>query len=162
MANITLNRLNTTIAPPDEAILQSSTAQTTLVLNNYTQSLTPEERAALFGLAVENLVFAYEAWEEANTNGSILPTYISAINLDNDLRLFRQMETIETVIENQLQRIKDTKRLAGHEAYAMALTIYKLYENAHLAGISGATASYNRLKQRFEQQGGGAPAQPTP
>lgn len=157
MANITINRINTTINAADEGILQASTGQTNTVLNNYTESLSPDEREELFGLDVENRVFAQEALEEATTNGGILPGYIAVPELDNDLRLYNQLESIETVIENQLQRIKDTKRLAGHEAYAMALTIYKLYESAHLAGISGATASYTRLKQRFLQQGGGAP-----
>lgn len=162
MANITVNRLNITINPADEAVLQSNTAQTNLILNNYTESLSPDEREELFGLDVENRVFAYEAWEEANINGSILPAYINVLDLDNDLKFFNQLDNIESILENQLQRIKDTKRLAGHEAYAMALTIYKLFESAHLAGIPGATASYNRLKQRFAQQGGGAPEQPTP
>lgn len=157
MANITINRVNTTINAADEAALQGSMGQTNLVLNNYTESLSPDEREELFGLDVANRVFAHEAYDEAVTNGSILPAYIAVPDLDNDLKLYEQLEVIEIQVENQLQRIKDTKRLAGHEAYAMALTIYKLYESAHNAGIAGATASYMKLKQRFLQQGGGAP-----
>lgn len=157
MANITVNRINITISAADEGSLNMGFSQIKSVLDTYTKSLTPEERDALFGLDVENRGFAHDALGEAQANGGILPNYISAGDMDNDLKLYEQLNGLETLVDHIAQRIKDTKRLAAHEAYAMALTIYKLYESAHLAGIEDATVSYLKLKQRFEQQGGGAP-----
>lgn len=44
--------------------------------------------------------------------------------------------------------------MAGSESYVSALTAYKLFGSAADAGVPGADAIYNQLKQRFAGQGG--------
>ena len=43
--------------------------------------------------------------------------------------------------------------IAGSEAYASALTAYRLFEAAAKAGVLGADAAYIPLAERFAGQG---------
>ena len=152
MANITDNKINQTIPAADLTAIATAIATIETKLP-FLKSLTDEERISLSSLDVSNKVFSDEALEEIKNNGSILPTFISSANLQNDLQLFEQLAVLESTLSNLLVKISDTKRLAGHEAFAMALTAYNVYAMANNAGISGAKQSYDRLKTRFAGQG---------
>ena len=149
MANITLNRLSTTISPADLTTVNNAgeTIATTL---SFLIALTEEERSSLFSLNVNNKVFVEEALEEAQNNGSILPAYINVAELEKDLTLFNQLGDILSFVRNMLSKLEDTQRLAGHECYATSLAIYQMYKSAAEAGIPGAAASYERLRERFD------------
>lgn len=162
MANITLNRLSTTISPADDTALGAAGGQIESIINTYCLSLDDDERKSLFSLDVENKVFVEECLNEAKNHGGPLPAYVQVAEMDKDLTLFNQLDGIEANLNHVAQKVSDTKRLAGHEAYALALMIYKLYEAAALAGVPDAKASFDRLKARFAAQGGGSPVQPTP
>jgi hypothetical protein len=158
MANITDNRLSLTISPADLTTVNTAgaTIDTTL---SFLIALTEEERERLFGVNVNNKVFIEEALEEAQNNGTILPGYIQVAELEKDLTLFNQLGDLLSYLRNLLQKMEDTQRLAGHEAYALSLAIYQLYKSAAEAGIPGAASSYNRLKERFDTT---RPTPPTP
>ncbi len=164
MANITENRISTTITPADETILNTATATITPVLESYTIALEEVERASLFSLDEANKVFAEEAYQEADTNGSILPVPLQNLipEMRKDLTLFNQLDQMESGLNQWVTRIKDTKRLAAHESYKVALTIYTMYEALAKAGVPGAQASYDRLKERFLNRGAGAPPADNP
>jgi len=161
MANITTNLLNTTIPAADLGITQTAITTIVTTLDPILRALTDEERASLLSLDVNNKVFVEEAMQEMTINGALLPSAVSATFLGNDLMLFNQLDGLESMVENLLLRIKDTKRLAGHEAFAMALTVYTLYKALAAAGVEAAQQSANRLGERF-QNNGGTGAQPTP
>ena len=65
MANITTNIVNTTISPADETTLTTTQAALMALLQPYFVTLTTDERAALFSLKEENLVFSFHALEQA-------------------------------------------------------------------------------------------------
>jgi hypothetical protein len=72
-------------------------------------------------------------------------------------------EEVAIKLEDYLDKVRDTQYLAGAEAYAVCLIYYKILEAAAKAGIAGAAERYNRLKVRFEGQGGpGTPTPPAP
>ena len=159
MANITENLVNTVIADADLTTIETSAQTINDTLDPYLRSLTDEERESLFALNVDNKVFVEEALQEISTNGAILPDAISETFLKNDLTFFNQLDEMETQIRNQLRKVQDTKRLAGHEAFATALAAYQLYKALSVAGISGAKESADRLGERFLSIGGaGRPA----
>lgn len=163
MANITSNLLNTTIPVIDLGTVQTSLAGISTTLGGVLRALTDDERASLFSLDENNKVFVEEALNEITTNGALLPSAVSATFLASDLELFNQLDGLESQVENLLTRIKDTKRLAGHESYAMSLTIYTLYKSLAAVGVAGAQQSADRLGERFQQQGGGgSPAATNP
>ena len=149
MANITDNRLSLTISPADLTTVNTA-GQTIATTLSFLIALTEEERERLFGVNVNNKVFIEEAFEEAQNNGTILPGYIQVAELEKDLTLFNQLGDLLSYLRNLLQKMEDTQRLAGHEAYALSLAIYQLYKSAAEAGIPGAAASYERLRERFD------------
>lgn len=117
-------------------------------------SLTDEQRMSYSAINVANKVFVENVLSESGTLGpDILPAFIKLSNLDLDLSLFRQLDDLESHLNNALQRTLDAKRIAGHEAYSQALAIYNAVKMASDAGIPNAKSAYAKLKVRFEAQG---------
>jgi hypothetical protein len=165
MANISTNLLDIVLSPADTVAIQTAITTIDTTLDPVEHTLTDEERASLLSLDVSNKVFAEEALEEAVNNGSMLPAAVNTTFLKNDLGLYDQLAVIESQLENVLRKVKDAKRVAGHEAYAMALTIYTLYRSLAAVGVAGAQQSADRLGERFTNNGAGAPSgsnAPTP
>jgi hypothetical protein len=168
MANISTNLLNVVLAATDMGTVTTAIATIDTTLDPVESTLTDEERASLLSLDVNNKVFAEEALQEVDTNGSMLPAAVNSLFLKNDLTLYDQLDGIESQLENVLRKVRDAKRVAGHEAYAMALTIYTLYRSLAAVGVAGAQQSADRLGERFAQNANGAPrldngpTEPTP
>lgn len=160
MANITVDLVNDTISTADQTTISTAIANLNTALNAYVHPLTDEERDTLLSLDVNNKVFVEETINEITNNGAVLPPAISLSHLQNDLDLFNQLDSIESQLMNVLNRVRDTKRIAGHEAYAMALATYTIYKSLANAGVDGTRESAQRLGERFASSG--APAQPTP
>ena len=161
MSNLSENRINVVIAAADIAAMNSSIATILGKLPAGT-TLTDEQRSEFTAIDVSNKVFAEDVLTEARLTGTgILSPYINLDFLQNDLSIFNQLDAIESGLANLLQRVKDAKRIAGHEAYSMAGKAYGNYKDAAEAGVENAKSAYDKLKVRFEAQGnGGRP--PTP
>jgi hypothetical protein len=152
MSNITENRLNTTIVAADVTAINAAIATITTKLP--TGSLDETQRANFKSIDVDNKVFVEDAITELTISGSgIIPAFINSAFIQNDLTLFEQLDAVEASLENLLQKISDLKRIAGHEAYSAAQTVYKIYDAANQAGIPGAKQAYDKLKVRYDAQG---------
>ncbi len=164
MANINVNRVNITISNADDTAIVAAITDMNTVLDPYLTALTQEERESLFALGEENLAFATLAFQQAQALGTLIPPALSSLvaNLENDLIFHEQLLQIENVFVAQIaQKVGDTRRLAGHEAYVGGLTVYKIIEALASIGVTGAEAAYDILKVRFANQGGGAPLAPS-
>lgn len=152
MGNLTENRLNEVIDPA--VVTTINTAIGDIESNLPQGSLDDEQRKSYAAIDVNNKVFTEDVLAEMQNNGaSIIPPFLSDTLLNNDLQLFEQLDDMESRLANAMRKVSDLKRIAGHEAYSMALSIYKSYGDASDAGIAGAKESYERLKARFENQG---------
>ena len=161
MGNLTENRLDEVIDPA--VVTTINTAIADIESNLPAGSLDDEQRKSYAAIDVNNKVFTEDVLAEMQSNGaSILPPFLSSALLSNDLQLFEQLDGMESRLNNALRKVSDLKRIAGHEAYSMALSVYRIYDAANQAGISGAKESYERLKARFENQGGGRTQDATP
>ncbi|MBC7641156.1 MAG: hypothetical protein H7174_02265 [Flavobacterium sp.] len=159
MSNLTENKLNTVIAAADLAIIAASV--TTIASKLPTASLTEDQRNSLKSIDVNNKIFVEDVVTELGINATgIIPSFINPTFIQNDLALFEQLDGIEASLQNLLQKIADLKRIAGDEAYSMALVSYKIYDAANQSGIPGAKQAYDKLKVRFDAQttGAGRPA----
>lgn len=157
MANITLNRINTTLSAADQTAINDALDIVSNTLNDYSQSLTDEERNSLFSLSQQNLVFAQDAATQGNLLMAKFSPEAQAIvgNLANDLAFWNSLDTLITGrLAQILQRLQDTRRLAGHEAYSGAIALYKIVEAMASIGLEGFEAAYDVLKERFAGQGG--------
>ena len=160
MANINTNIVNTTISQADLTTLNTGSAAIMTLLQPYFVSLTDEERTSLFSLKEENLVFAYLALQQAKNLGNLIPPALSTLvaNLENDLQYQQQLMEFENNFIKQLtQKVADSKRRAAHEAYVGGLAVYKIIEALASISVDGAQVGYDILKERFANQGGGAP-----
>ena len=153
MSNLTENRLNVVLTAADVTAINTSIA-TILSKVPANTTLTDEQRLSYNAINVANKVFSDDCLVEAQANGAgILPGYINLANLQNDLTVFNQLDTISSALTNVLQRIEDAKRIAGHEAYVQSTNIYTNFKQAHENGVANATTAFNKLKVRFDAQG---------
>lgn len=162
MANLTNNRINETITA--EQIINVKGALQTISTNlPFLIGLTTDERIALPTINVSNKAFTEDAINAGVNNATLIPSYVSVANMQNDLTLFTQLDEIITMTNQLVEKLKDTQLLAGSEAYTSALTLYKLLGSAAEAGVPGADAVVAQLKQRFAGQGGAGtpPVNPT-
>lgn len=164
MSNLTNNRLNTTATAAQISAVKTA-IQTINTNLPFLIGLTIEERITMSTIDVANKVFTEDAMVAGLNNSNLLPSYISLSNMQNDLTMFNQLDEIIFAIKQLLEKLEDTQLLAGSEAYATALAIYKLIGSAADAGIPGTDVIIHQLKQRFANQGvKGEPAtfQPLP
>ena len=161
MANLTNNRINTTATAAQVTAVK--TALQTIAANlPFLVGLTTEERIALPSINVSNKAFTEDAINAGVNNPALIPSYVSVVNMKNDMLLFTQLDEIIMMTKQLLEKMEDTQLLAGSEAYTSALTLYKLFGSAADAGVGGTDAIVTQLKQRFAGQGGSAIPAVTP
>jgi hypothetical protein len=155
MSNLTENKLNTVITAADLTIIINSIA--TIASKLPAGSLTDEQRLKLKSIDVANKVFVEDVITEIGVSGAgIIPSFINAGFIQNDLTLYNQLDVVEASVLNILQKIADLKRICGDEGYSMSLSSYKIFDAANQAGIPGAKQAYDKLKIRFDAQGSNA------
>ncbi len=155
MSNLTENKLNTVISVADLATI--ATSINTITSKLPAGSLTDDQRSGLKSIDVNNKIFVEDVVTELGISAvGIIPAFINPTFIQNDLALFEQLDGIEANLQNLMQKIADLKRIAGDEAYSMALASYRIYDGANQAGVSGAKQAYDKLKVRFEAQTTGA------
>jgi hypothetical protein len=152
MANLTNNRLN----------IVATEAQITAAKNSLVQfdaqfpfliGLTVEEKTTLPAINVDNKIFTEDAINAAVNNMDMLPGYLSVSGVQTDMKLFNQLDELVPMVRKQLEKLEDTRFLAGSEAYSTALMIYKLFGAAAESGIPGADAIVAQLRERFTSNG---------
>jgi hypothetical protein len=157
--NITINRLNTVMKDAE------ITAVKNLIKDIYGNmpfliGLTTDERVTLPKISENNKVFVGDSINALANNAPMLPSYLNVADIKSDLTLYEQLDELEGLALQLVEKIQDTRMLCGSEAYASSLTAYRLFEAAASAGIPGADAVYDALKQRFAGQGGTGPTPP--
>jgi len=159
--NITINRLNLIMDPADMAAVKK------LFENIYGKmpfliGLTTDERITLPKINEGNKVFVADSINALVNNAPMLPAYLNVGDIKNDLNLYEQLDELEGIALQLVEKIQDTRMLCGSEAYASSLAAYRLFEAAASAGLPGADSVYGALKQRFAGQGGTGGNTPTP
>ncbi len=153
MSNLSENRINVVLVAEDVTAINTAVS-TILSKVPANTTLTDEQRVSYNAINVANKVFADDCLAEAEANGAgILPAFVNLTNLQNDLTVFEQLDQIESMLNNTLQRVADAKRIAGHEAYGLANVVYSAFKTANESGIANAKSSFDKLKARFEAQG---------
>ena len=160
MSNLTNNRLNITLTAAEMTAVK--TALQTINTNlPFLIGLTKDERQSLSTINVSNKAFAEDAINAGVNNPTLVPSYVSLVNMQNELTLFTQLDELVGIVNQLCEKLEDTRILAGSESYVSALTLYKLFGSAADAGVPGADAIVTQLKARFANQGGPA-TPPTP
>ncbi|MEK6558263.1 MAG: hypothetical protein AABZ14_08195 [Candidatus Margulisiibacteriota bacterium] len=93
-------------------------------------TLTLAERKQASKMGNKNLPFAQNALDAARNNPNIIPPDFSVDEYAKDVRLWSELQDIDTVIQQLQSDINDTKLAVGSEAYGAATQIYGLVKNA--------------------------------
>ncbi len=160
MANLTNNRISVTLTPEAEQQVRTGLSMIQEAMP-FLVGLTPSERVSLPKINVSNKAFTEDALNVAANNPSLLPSFVKVDEMRNDLTLFGKLDELIVVLQQILEKLTDTQMLAGSEAYASALAVYKIAGAASDAGIEGAKAVYDQLKERFTRISS-TPARETP
>jgi hypothetical protein len=152
MSNLLNNRVNGTATPAQVTAVKAA-FQTILTNLPFLIGLTAEERRTLTAIDVSNKAFTEDAINAGVGNSTLVPSYISMVNMQNDLTLFTQLDEISALANQLCERIEDTRMLAGSEAYGQALNLYKAFTSAADAGVPGTDSIVEQLKKRFASTG---------
>ena len=159
--NITMNRLNLVITDADITDVKKSITDIYGKMP-FLIGLTTDERVTLPKISENNKVFVGDSINALANNAPMLPSYLNVADIKSDLTLYEQLDELEMLALQLVEKIQDTRMLCGSEAYVSSLTAYRLFEAAASAGIPGADAIYDALKQRFAGQGQTGQTGPTP
>jgi hypothetical protein len=161
MSNLTNNRIDTVMTPTQVTDVKNAITTINTAIS-FSVSLTTDERASLPKISVANKSFTEDAINAIANNGTLFPAYLNVAQMQNDLELYRQLDELSTMLRQTLERIEDTRILAGSEAYVAALSVYKLVGAAASAGVQGTDTIYEQLRERFTVSTNTNPTPPTP
>lgn len=145
------NRISQTVDPADILTVKGHFTAIRSKLGFLT-GLTTEERQSLPKINVNNKTFVEDCINQMNNNPDFLPTYLNTVEMQKDMVLFNQLDEIRNIAAQVTELLEDTLMLAGSEAFVSALVGYRLFGGAAAAGVPGADAIYDQLKERFANQ----------
>lgn len=159
MSNSQRNLINEVLAP--ETMTQLLEDINRMESNLPVIVITDDERSGYNAISVDNKIFVDEVIDEIESNPNLnLNEFFETRAIRSDRDVFQQMETLESRLEGVLNRVRDIKRMAGHESYGSATGIYGMLGVLVRNGYKGVQQSYDRLKVRFEGQGKRPSAEP--
>ncbi len=148
MSNLNNSRLNVTMTAAQVTAVKTA-LQTILTNMPFLTGLTTEERMSIPKINVSNKVFVEDAINSGINNANMIPSYITIPPMQTDLQLYNQLDELLVLTRQLTEKLEDTQMLAGSEAYISGLVLYRLFGAAAGAGVPGADAIYDALKQRF-------------
>ena len=117
------------------------------------QNLNSRERAQVVALGDGNRSFVEDAVEMLQRHPELLPGYVTPEEVVHDYQLYQELDQIARAMTSLLQKVNDTRRLAGGEAMQGALIFYRSVRHASQMGVANSKALYDELKTRFVGQG---------
>lgn len=151
MQNISNNRVSYVLSDEKKQRISDLFNQLEAELE-FTVGLNNTERQRLPKINKGNKLFVQDSVMATDNGDSVLPAYVKTEEVAKDLNLYEDLDPFLLKSESIFYKLRDTQMLAGSEAYTTALVIYKMYKTAADAGIPGAQAVYNSLRERFMHQ----------
>ncbi len=115
----------------------------------FTVNLTAKDIMKLSLLGNKSLAFVEATSRYAKENPTLFPGYLNFEEFKKDLNLFKQLMAIEELVAPLAEKVSDTKRAVGSEAFAVARNFYKSVRDASLSGIAGCDTIVGDLSRRF-------------
>ena len=97
----------------------------------------------------KTIAFVQKAFEYAEKNPALMPTYLDLVEAKNDFALAQDLNGILQQVNTVQRAIEDTMMVAGSEAYDAALIFYNSIKATSRGNVPGTEAIYNDLHQRF-------------
>lgn len=154
MSNINFNQINVVLTIDDLASMhQNITSFISKIPEN--TGLTKEERKKMNAINVDNKIFAEKVFQVAKSLPEVMPSYINLTSFENDLKVFTQLDQLESLLLQALENLQDAKRIAGHEAYITANSTYTFIKEAAKVGVPGTKNAFETLRERYTSKNQG-------
>ena len=115
----------------------------------YLVSLTPTGRRKMAKMGERSEGFVRTALDAAAQFPNAMPASVDLAQLDRDLELREHLAEVELALGSMLQKVQDTRRVAGSDLYSGALDIYQALKR-HGAD-EGVDVAVTQLRQRFRR-----------
>ncbi|MES2558706.1 MAG: hypothetical protein V4590_03140 [Bacteroidota bacterium] len=115
--------------------------------------LSPTESKRLIHLQGGRIDFVTTAMDLANQNEKLKPQFFELDEMERDINLYKQLDTILLDVNKLQRQVYDTRNQAGSEAFNGGLEIYNTAKRGMAKGIEGAPEAYDELSHLFDGQG---------
>ena len=152
MSNITNNRVSVTLSADlrDEAYAHINSLEAIFPL---LLSATVDEWTSLPKIDVDNKQFVEDAIAVLRNRANELPPQMQPMvkEMEKDLAYFKLLDEVEIVFTQFLEKIRDTRMLAGSEAFQAALAMKKIVSAYAAMGLPGWDDANDRLGEFFKK-----------
>jgi hypothetical protein len=146
----TKNRISAEITAEQLQVVKDSVAAINKALENVlTINLEPEDRKSLLKMGDKTLAFVEKAFEFANLNTKLVPSFVDFPEAQRDYKLSRDLYGVLQQLTPLVRAVEDVGMVAGSEAYEVALTIYSTAKVASGSNLAGAQAVVEDLSKRY-------------
>jgi hypothetical protein len=140
---IDINPTNEQLAAARAAAISLSNALPFLV------ALDTDERVKMLKMGERTEGFVRSALEAARQHPETLLALLDVEALERDLSVRDELAPFELLFATMLQKVQDTRRLAGRDLYSGCLDIYQSLQR--YGGTEGVDASLVQLRKRFKR-----------
>jgi hypothetical protein len=118
---------------------------------DFGSTFTPTDRTRLISTGIKNFGFIETAYNSAETNPQLIPSYLNLSKYKDAITDFRRKQSISLVVQQLSQNVLDGMLAASDIAYHDALEYYDYIREAARRRVPGAETEYNLLKKYFKK-----------
>jgi hypothetical protein len=152
--------IDTAVPPQDIAAVKDSFA-TVLARLPFLVNLTGDERQALVKTGPDSVSFVLNALSAAQSNPDVFPASFDRDGFKRDVDLFSLLTELQTLAEQVVSQLDDTRMAVGAEAMQGASQAYKYIQTAAKT-TPGLKPVAEQLGERFQKAGKPKPPEPPP
>lgn len=115
-------------------------------------NLDAAKRRSLPKMGARTEAFVAKALEAGENNPQFVPQYVDLVRMRADVGYAAALRQVESRLGSILEKVSDTRLLAGSEAFSAARMLYRSFAGAEGSGVPGAGALKEALAPRFSGQ----------
>ncbi|MCP4438281.1 MAG: hypothetical protein GY810_04990 [Aureispira sp.] len=114
-------------------------------------TLTEDERHQIPVMSRSTELFVADTLQTAHQCREALPAYVDVDELLKDVDLYDSLTRVLLPLNRLRDKIKDTKKLAGAEAYSSSSILYNMLQMAARMGVEDMDKAVLMLTQRYNE-----------
>ncbi len=124
-----------------------------VLITAFAVNLTLKERRSLTMIGPRNFTFVEQAYKYGVDHPHLVPPYIDMQEFKNDWELFNIVKGLVKLLEPMIEKLTDSYKAAGSEAFSTARSFYKAIKVAADANTPGTNIMALRLKELYRKSG---------
>ena len=103
---------------------------------SFAVNLTADDIKSLYLLGDKSLAFVEAAFRYARERQNLFPGYLEFDEFKKDLNLYNQLKQVQEFLKPLTEKVVDTTRAVGSEAFLAARTFYKAVQDASANSVA--------------------------